>query len=80
MGKGRVSYEDIESFVYLFDKDGNGQMSTEELKTALEIYQRAIEMERPIPPLVREALLEKLIPIINHNKPRLRKAFFTREV
>jgi Ca2+-binding EF-hand superfamily protein len=38
--------DDVESFLFFFDKDGDREISINELQTAIRAFQRAQEQER----------------------------------
>lgn len=78
--KSTCTDEDIESFLYFFDKDGDREISIEELQTAVRTFQRAQEQERQIPELVKAQLIKKLIPIVEGHAEKLREHFKTYEI
>lgn len=67
-----IASHDIDRFMHYVDKDASNSLSLKEVENTLQAYILLMDGERDVPPEKIEALLKKVIPIIDNNKEKLK--------
>lgn len=71
--KGDIATHDIDKFMHYVDKNVSNSLEMKEVENALQAYILLMDQERDVPNEQIEALLAKLIPIIDNNKSKLKE-------